>query len=171
MTDRLAAKSVEGMEMRLQQMSSSQRERLAADNAEVRLQHDRENHRERRVQETLGGQLHLPLIQQCAVQAKMQKFHAHMEVSPTHRIICLPLLTWNDTGLGDPHTICDHCFFICSCMAISISDHNLRSCHCNNSIMYVYCALAQARPTMSCICLVILLSTCPYPPGTDQVLS
>ena len=113
MTDRLAAKSVEGMEMRLQQMSSSQRERLAADNAEVRLQHDRENHRERRVQETLGGQLHLPLIQQCAVQAKMQKFHAHMEVSPTHRIICLPLelLTWNDTGLGDPHTICDHWFF------------------------------------------------------------
>ena len=156
MTDRLAAKSVEGMEMRLQQMSSSQRERLAAQNAEVRLQHDRESHRERRVQETLGGQLHLPLIQQCAVQAKMQKFHAHMEVSPTHRIICLPLLTWNDTGLGDPHTICDHCFFICSCMAISISDHNLRSCHCNNSIMYVYCALAQARPTMSCICLVLV---------------
>ena len=45
-------------------------------------------------------------------------------------------------------------FFICPCMAISISDHNLRSCHCNNSIMHVYCALAQARPTMPCICLV-----------------
>ena len=45
MRDRLAAKSVEGMEMRLQQMSSSQRERLAAENAEkreVRLQHDSE---------------------------------------------------------------------------------------------------------------------------------
>ena len=76
-------------------MSSSQRERLAAENAEereVRLQHDRESHRERRVQETLC-QLHLPLIQQRAVQAKMQKFHAHTEVSPTHRIIRLPLLT------------------------------------------------------------------------------
>ena len=45
MRDRLAAKSVEGMEMRLQHMSSSQRERLAAENAEkreVRLQHDSE---------------------------------------------------------------------------------------------------------------------------------
>ena len=50
-------------------MNSSQRERLAAENAEereVRLQHDRESHREQRVQGTLG-QLHLPLIQQRAV--------------------------------------------------------------------------------------------------------
>ena len=34
-------------------------------------------------------------------------------LSPTHRIICLPLLTWNDTGLGDPHPICDQYFFTC----------------------------------------------------------
>ena len=61
-------------------MSSSQRERLVAESAEereVRLQHNQESHRERRVQGTLG-QLHLPLIQQHAVQAKMRKFHAHM---------------------------------------------------------------------------------------------
>ena len=36
MMDRLAAKSVEEREMRLKQMSSSQRERLAAENAEER---------------------------------------------------------------------------------------------------------------------------------------
>ena len=56
-------------------MRSCQAERLAAENAEereVRLQHDRESHREWRVQETLG-QLHLPLIQQRAVQAKIAK--------------------------------------------------------------------------------------------------
>ena len=155
MRDRLAAKSVEGMEMRLQQMSSSQRERLAAWNAEereIRLQHP---------QGAASAPTQEPgneAIQQHAVQAKMQKFHAQMaalEVSPTHRIIWLPLLIWNDTCLGDPHPICDQrFFFICPCMAISISDHNLRSCHCNNSIMHVYCALAQARPTMPCICLV-----------------
>ena len=114
MRDRLAAKSVEGMEMRLQQMSSSQRERLAAWNAEereIRLQHDREP------QEAASAPTQEPgneAIQQPAVQAKIQKFHAQMaalEVSPTHRIICLPLLTWNDTCLGDPHPICDQRFF------------------------------------------------------------
>ena len=55
------------------------------------------------------GQVHLPLIQQRTVQAKMQKFHAHMaalEVSPTHGIIYLPLITYNDACLGDPHPIC-----------------------------------------------------------------
>ena len=114
MRDRLAAKSVEGMEMRLQQMSSSQRERLAAWNAEereIRLQHDREP------QGAASAPTQEPeneTIQQCAVQAKMQKFHAQMaalEVSPTHRIICLPLLTWNDTCLGDPHPFCDQRLF------------------------------------------------------------
>ena len=100
-------------------MRSCQAERLATENAEereVRLQHDRESHREWRVQETLG-QLHLPLIQQRAVQAKMQKFHVHvaaLEVSPTHRINCLPFLTWSDTGLGGPHPVCDRCFFYMS---------------------------------------------------------
>ena len=86
MTDRLAAKSVKGMEMRLQQMSSSQRERLAADNAEVRLQHDRENHRERRVQETLGGQLHLPLIQLCCTSqdAKVPCTYGGVPYSQNH---------------------------------------------------------------------------------------
>ena len=80
MRDGLLAESVQEREVRLQQMSSSQRERLASENAEereVRLQHDRESHREQRVQRTLG-QLHFPLIQQRAVQVKMQKFHAHM---------------------------------------------------------------------------------------------
>ena len=101
-------------------MSSSQRERLVAENAEereVRLYHDRESHWEWRVQ----GQLHLPLIQQRALQTKMQKFHAHMaalEVSSTHRIICLPLLTWNDTCLGDPSLIPFLCLFISPCMVI-----------------------------------------------------
>ena len=33
---------------------------------------------------------------------------------------------------------------------MTISDHNLRSYHC----MHIYCALTQARPTMSCIKLV-----------------
>ena len=65
----------------------------------------------------LNINLEWPLIQQCAIQAKMEKFHAHMatlEVSSTHRIICLPLLTWNDTGLGDPHPISDQllCFYM-----------------------------------------------------------
>ena len=80
MRDGLLAESIQEREVRLQQMSSSQRERLVAESAEereVRLQHNQESHRERRVQGTLG-QLHLPLIQQCAVQAKMRKFHAHM---------------------------------------------------------------------------------------------
>ena len=72
MRDRLAGKSAEEMEMssRLQQMSSSQRERLAAENAEdreVRQQHGREP----QGVATAIGQLHLPLIQQRAVQAKM----------------------------------------------------------------------------------------------------
>ena len=37
-----------------------------------------------------------------------------------------------------------------------ISDHNLRSCRCNNS-MHVHCALAEARHTMPYNCLVIML--------------
>ena len=96
MRDRLAAKSVEGMEMRLQQMRM---ERLAAWNAEkreIRLQHDREPLGAASAPTQEPGN---EAIQQRAVQAKMQKFHAQMaalEVSPTHRIICLPLLTWND---------------------------------------------------------------------------
>ena len=106
MRDRLAAESVEEMEMRLQQMCSSQRERLAAENAEereVRLQHKRE-----RQGAVSTSQLHLPLIQQRAVQdTKVPCTYGSLEVSPTHRIICLPLLIWNDTGLGDPHPICD----------------------------------------------------------------
>ena len=74
MRDRLAAKSVEGMVMRLQQMSSSRRERLAAENVEereVRLQHDREPQGAASARNTCGGRLHLPLIQQHAVQAKI----------------------------------------------------------------------------------------------------
>ena len=78
--DRLAAASIEEREVRLQQMDSSQRERLAPENAEereVRLRHDK---REPQGEASAGntGQLHLPLIQQRFVQAKMQKFHAHM---------------------------------------------------------------------------------------------
>ena len=160
MRDRLAGNSAEEIEMRLQQMSRSQRERLAAENAEereVRLQHDRESHRERRVQETLGDQLHLPLIQQRAVQAMMH-VHNNMEVSPTYRIICLPLLTWNDMVLGTlAHLICDQCFLyvhVWPSGLMTISDHNLRSCCC---IMRVYCVLAQARPTMPCICLLKII--------------
>ena len=96
-------------------MSSSQRERLAAWNAEerkIRLQHDREPQGAASAPTQEPGN---EAIQQRAVQAKMQKFHAQMaalEVSPTHRIInCLPLLTWNDTCLGDRHPICDQRFF------------------------------------------------------------
>ena len=37
---------------------------------------------------------------------------------------------------------------------LAISDHILMSCRC----MHVYCALAQARPTMPCICLVLKCS-------------
>ena len=76
MRDRLAAKSVEGMEMRLQQMSSSQRVRLAAWNAEereIRLQHDREPQGAASAPTQEPGN---EAIQQRAVQAKMQKFHA-----------------------------------------------------------------------------------------------
>ena len=72
MRDRLAAKSVEGMEMRLQQMSSSQRERLAAWNAEereIRLQHDREPQGAASAPTQEPGN---EAIQQRAVQAKMQ---------------------------------------------------------------------------------------------------
>ena len=113
MRDRLVAKRVEGMEMRLQQMSSSQRERLVAwkEEREIRLQHDREPQGAASAPTQEPGN---EAIQQRAVQAKMQKFHAQMaalEVSPTHKIICLPLLTWNDTCLGDPHPICDQLFF------------------------------------------------------------
>ena len=78
--ERLATETVEEREARLQQTRSSQVERLAAENAEereARQQHDRESLREQRVQRTLG-QLHLPLLQQRSVQAKMRKFHAHM---------------------------------------------------------------------------------------------
>ena len=103
MRDGLAADSLEEREMRLQQMRMQKRRSLGYNMTE--------SHRELRVPGRLGH-LHLPLIQQRAVQTKMQKFHAMaaLEVSSTHKIICLPLLTWNDTGLGDPHPICDQFF-------------------------------------------------------------
>ena len=147
MRDRLAAKSVEGMEMRLQQMSSSQRERLAAWNAEereLRLQHDRDPQGSASAWRLFNSVLYKPRCK--------NSMHKWLHWTPTHRIICLPLLTWNDTCLGDPHPICDQRFFP-SYVHVWPS-HNLRSCHCNDSIMHVYCALAQARPTMPCICLV-----------------
>ena len=72
--DGLLAESVQVREVRLQQMSTL-RERLASENAEER--EFRLQHMERA---TGSGECreHLANIQQRAVQAKMQKFHAHM---------------------------------------------------------------------------------------------
>ena len=107
--DRLAAKSVEGMEMRLQQMSSSQRERLAAWNAEereIRLQHDREPQGAPR--KSLGTRLFNSVLYKPRCKNSMHKWlHWRCPLLRGHRIICLPLLTWNDTCLGDPHPVCD----------------------------------------------------------------
>ena len=116
MRDRLAAKSVEGMEMRLQQMSSSQRERLAAWNAEereIRLQHDREPQGAASARNTWPVASPTYSTACCTSQdAKISCTNGCTGGVPyTHRIICLPLLTWNDTCLGDPHPICDQCFF------------------------------------------------------------
>ena len=140
MTDRLAAKSVEGMEMRLKQMSSSQRERLAAENAEereVRLQHDRESHRERRVQETLGGQVASPTYSTacCTSQDAMHKWLHWRCPLLTESFAChsSPGMT---LVLGTLIPFVISFFFHMSMYGhLAISDHNLRSCHC----MHVYC--------------------------------
>ena len=62
-------------------------------------------------------------IQQRAVQGKM---HAHnimavLEAYSTHRIICLPLITWNDAGLVDSHVIIF--LFYMSMYVHMINDH------------------------------------------------
>ena len=105
---------IEGMEMRLQQMSSSQRERLAAENAEereVRLQHDSEPQGAASARNTWRPVTSPTYSTACRTSQDANAHMAALEVSSTHRIICLPLLTWNDTCLGDPHPICDQCFF------------------------------------------------------------
>ena len=154
MRDRLAAKSVEGMEMRLQQMSSSQRERLAAWNAEereIRLQHDREPQGAASAPTQEPGNDSVLYKPRC--KNSMHKWLHWRCPLLTESFAChsSPGLT---LVLGTLIPFVISVFFICPCMATSISDHNLRSCHCSNSIMHVYCALAQARPTMPCICLV-----------------
>ena len=70
---RLAAETAEERVARLQQMSACQQERLTAETAEkraARLQRDRERHRHEQSQ--------LPLFEQPAVRARMQKFHAQL---------------------------------------------------------------------------------------------
>ena len=132
MRDRLAAKSVEGMEMRLQQMSSSQRERLAAENAEereVRLQHDSEPQGAASARNTWRPvtsptysrckcSMHIWLHWRCPLLT--ESFACH-----SSRGMTLVL------GTLIPFVI-SVVFLICPCMVISISDLKLGSCRCNN---------------------------------------
>ena len=81
MRDRLAVETPEERKTRLQRMSTNQHERLAVgtpEEREVRLEHYSTRYREQQ-----SVQPQFPLLQQCSIQAKMQKFHVNMATLDT----------------------------------------------------------------------------------------